>query len=354
MKILVAMSGGVDSSVAAAILKHQGHEVMGVHMRVHVEEESCRALPRRIGNGSKPVTKSCCSPLDALDASDVAHQLDIPFISIGFENSFRRDVIEPFISDYKNGRTPSPCVNCNNHVKLGELLRRAGILGYDYVATGHYARVEGDRLFTGVDGLKDQSYYLAGLSRNQLSRLITPLGDYTKTEIREYARHLGLCNADKPDSMDICFAPNGYREFLKKEGVEDKRGDFVDRYGEKIGEHDGVHHYTIGQRVGRLDAYVTKIIASENRIVLGALGDIRKISIRCSRFNELRYWGENEDGLKCKLRARGDFYSVYSYLKHETHGEIHFNEFVPLHASGQLAVVYHNNEVVASGVIENE
>lgn len=276
-KALVAMSGGVDSSLAAVLLVDQGWKVIGVNMRTHRLTPEEKALGAQI--------KTCCSPTDAKDARACADRDRFPFYVLDVEPAFERDVIDPFIRSYMSGRTPNPCVLCNNHVKLGLLLEKARLWGCHRVATGHYARKVRHpdtgrwTLARAADERKDQCYYLYGLSQEQLDVLLFPLGDMQKDEVRQRARDAELVTADKPESQEICFIPdNDYRRFLRKRfaerGIAMPRGRFLTTDGEDLGEHEGIAFYTVGQRRGLGVAtgdplYVVSIDPATHNIVLG-------------------------------------------------------------------------------------
>ena len=278
-KVLVAMSGGVDSSLAGYLLKNAGHDIVGVNMRTH------RLTPEELARG--PVIRTCCSPTDAKDARACAERSDFPFYVLDVEEDFHRDVIDPFIASYRNGKKPNPCVLCNNHVKLGLLLEKARIWGCEKVATGHYAKKvlmeETGRwtLARAADENKDQTYYLFGLQQEQLDMLMLPLGELAKPVVRELAREAGLPTADKPESQEICFIPsNDYRAFLRKtfakQGIEVPQGRFLHVDGRDLGQHEGVAFYTVGQRRGLNISegeplYVVQIDAVRNTVIVLSL-----------------------------------------------------------------------------------
>ncbi len=269
--MLAAMSGGVDSAVAAWLLREQGYDVVGANMRFWAYDAACET------SGKKRIT-SCCSPEDLSDAENCARAMGIPFYALKMESDFRAKVIEPFIMDYTNGRTPNPCVHCNTFIKFGEFYTRAEQLGFDLIATGHYARVV--KLANGryaiapcADTHKDQAYYLYGLSQRALARTVFPLADLVKEQVRQLAEQQQLPVARKPESQEICFIPeNNYRLFLKKQGVDFRAGYFRDTSGKILGRHEGAENFTVGQRRGLgLSAaeplYVLEILSNGDVVV---------------------------------------------------------------------------------------
>ncbi len=272
MQVLVAMSGGVDSSVAAARMVDAGHDVVGVHLALS-------AAPGTLRTGSR----GCCSKEDAGDARRVADVLEIPFYVWDFAERFKEDVIDDFVSSYARGETPNPCVRCNERIKFSALSARALALGFDAVATGHYARLSDGRLRRAVDGDKDQSYVLGVLTAEQLRHAMFPIGDTPKPQIREEAARRGLAVADKPDSHDICFIPSGDTRAFLGSRIGVRRGTVVDAGGTVLAEHDGVHGFTIGQRKGLGIAgpgadgtprYVTAIDPDTATVRVGAASDL--------------------------------------------------------------------------------
>ena len=365
-KILVAMSGGIDSAVAAVALRRAGAEVIGVHMRVWHYDDCNDDLSAKIA--------TCCSPADADDARRVAEQFDFPFYSIDFQADFRRAVIDPFVDDYLNARTPNPCVACNSKLKLGTLLAKARAFGAEAVATGHFARVRPGadgryELLRAVDLNKDQSYYLFELRQEQLRQFVMPLGDVTKSQVREMAREAGLAIADKAESQDICFVTDGdYRRFVTEEaglGPDDLAGAIVDTNGNVLGRHGGIHNFTIGQRRGlgvssSAPLYVVDLLLETQTVIVGREHETRSPGLVAGAMN----WIAREPSadplrVRVKIRYRHEAAPATLYPM-ETEGRpdqvrIEFDEPLKAVAPGQAAVCYDfetGQSVIAGGWIE--
>ncbi|MBD5452797.1 MAG: tRNA 2-thiouridine(34) synthase MnmA, partial [Lachnospiraceae bacterium] len=287
-KVVVGMSGGVDSSVAAYLLKEQGYDVIGVTMQIWQDEE----VEMQAKNGG------CCGLSAVDDARAVAQKLDIPYYVMNFKKEFKENVIDYFVEAYLKGQTPNPCIACNRYVKWESLLQRSLEIGADYIATGHYARIE--KLSNGryaiadsVTAAKDQTYALYNLTQHQLAHTLMPIGEYTKEEIREIAQRENLPVAHKPDSQEICFIPdNDYAAFIDREAPDrvPEKGKFVTKDGKVLGEHQGITHYTIGQRKGLNLAmghpvFVTRICPENNEVVIGEAEDVFGTTLLCEKLN---------------------------------------------------------------------
>jgi tRNA-specific 2-thiouridylase len=359
-RVLVAMSGGVDSSVAAALVKANGDEAIGVWMRLSEVADSYSEFKR-----------SCCSLDAAEDARRVASQLDIPFYVLNLEREFEEGVLQPFLAAYMSGRTPSPCVDCNSVVKFGALMGRARYLyGCDAVATGHYARVAAlgadppapYRLLRGRDPQKDQSYFLYGLGQEELAHTRFPLGEMAKPQVRDAARALGLATADKRDSQEICFVPKGnYRDVLRERaGWKAEPGPVIDVDGRQIGEHFGAASYTVGQRQGTGVAvgeprYVWKIDADANTIRLGRRTDLetRVFDVEGVHFVAGAAPGGTSDGFRAEvqIRHRGRVAPATILPRAAGRWTVRTDEPVWAAAPGQAAVFYRGDVVLGGGRI---
>jgi len=363
--IAVAMSGGVDSSTVAAMMRAEGHNVVGLTMQLWNQR-------RLAGHEGMPenVTGRCCSLDDVHDARRVAEHIGIPYYVVNHEERFERDVVRPFVAEYLSGRTPIPCSLCNNHLKFDQLLVVAQQIGADCVATGHYARVEYDDsrgrvlLKRPTDRSKDQTYFLFGLTQQQLSRTLFPLGDLTKPQVRELARKHGLALAEKPDSQEICFVPGGdYKRFIDAyladsgEGLPDTAGELVTASGEVIGEHGGIHNFTVGQRKGLGVAtgsplYVIQINGADKRVVVGGEEHLYSRTLRARRVNFISIEDLHEPiRVSVKIRHRHD--AAPAVLEKTAADEVLVTFDQPQRAitPGQAAVFYDEDVVVGGGWI---
>lgn len=358
MRIAVAMSGGVDSSVVAHILKEEGHDVVGFFMRNGIEANTA---------GAK---KSCCSASDARDAAVVADQLGIPFYSLNIADGFSR-LLDYFADEYMAGRTPSPCVHCNGWLKFGALLESARECGADVVATGHYARVgrvagadgaERVQLLRAVDATKDQTYFLFSLTQEQLSSVWFPLGERTKEEVRELARRADLIVQDKPESQEICFAPAGdYAAVVERvTGIEAQPGPIVDRSGRHLGTHKGTIHYTIGQRRGLGLAlgdphYVVAISPEERTIVLGTDDDLLERDVAVSDVNWIGPAPQIDTPIRAsaKIRYRHPPCAATIVPLADGRATIRFDEPQRAITPGQAAVFLDGDTILGGGWIDS-
>jgi tRNA-specific 2-thiouridylase len=348
------MSGGVDSSVAAALLAEQGHDVIGLSMQLYDQSEGQTSFG------------SCCSIDDLHDARRVAAVINIPHYIVNFEKEFEKKVIGNFVSEYTAGRTPLPCAHCNSDLKFATLAERARGFGADAVATGHYARVEPDadgrrRLKRGVDAGKDQSYFLFSLTQEQLACAVFPIGDLPKDEVREYARQRRLPVADKPDSQEICFIPdNDYRAFVTKNAPEAARdGAFVDEGGRVLGNHAGIHRFTVGQRKGLgissptgAPMYVLALRPSDRQVVVGPKASLEQTRLTASGVN----WIADEPGgaLRVATQIRHHHQAAPSHVRSLGGGraEVIFDAPQLAISPGQAVVFYDGDAVVGGGWID--
>lgn len=346
MRALVAMSGGVDSSVAAALAKEAGWEVLGVTMKLWK------------GPGGEAPTSGCCTVSDAEDARRVAAHLDIPYYVWDYTSEFMSGVVDGFIDDYISGKTPNPCVECNRTVKFSRLMAHAEALDCDRVVTGHYARIESDgdlfRLRRGVDPAKDQSYVLSMLGQKQLAGLWFPVGELTKAETRHIAADLGIRTADKADSQDICFVGTGdYRDFLASQGVNPAPGPIVDKDGTLLGVHHGITNFTIGQRRGLgvsvgEPRYVVRIDPITSTVTVGSREDL---GVSQAVLSDMSWVHRPVTGsLAAQYRAHG---SAVEAEVEQTAGavQVRFAEPQLAVARGQTLALYRDDEVVGGGII---
>lgn len=355
-KVVVGMSGGVDSSVAAWLLKEQGYDVIGITMQIWQDEEE--AVQEENGG--------CCGLSAVEDARKVAAALCIPHYVMNFKKEFKEHVMDYFIAEYQSGRTPNPCIACNRYVKWESLLRRSLEIGADYIATGHYARIA--QLPNGRYAIqnsrtaaKDQTYALYNLTQEQLSHTLMPAGAYTKDEIRKIAEDIGLTVAHKPDSQEICFVPdNDYAKFIDETtGVRAKPGDFITAEGEVIGRHRGIIHYTVGQRKGLglsmgRPVFVTEIRPETNEVVIGGSDEVFRKTLRANRLNfmaveELKTGEEREFLVKIRYNHKG----APCMVKRTGPDEVLCTFFEPQRAvtPGQAAVFYEGDYVAGGGTI---
>jgi tRNA-specific 2-thiouridylase len=353
------MSGGVDSSITAALMYEKGYDVIGVNMRLH-------------GSGTEAeeqdysLNKSCCSIVEMEDARRVCNQLGVPFYAMNFEKEFRASVIDYFAAEYARGRTPNPCVACNAFMKFKFLLNKAMALGADYLATGHYCRNVYDeqtgkyKLLRAMDATKDQSYVLYMLNQAQLSRVFFPLGEFTKTQTRQMARERGLATAQKPESQDICFVAGGdYRDFLKRKVGEEVAlpGPIVNSTGQVVGEHQGLSFYTIGQRKGLglatpRPTYVLKVVPDANTLVVGTDEELFSATLEAEDFN----WVSGEvptAPLRANVKIRYKSREVLGTAEAIDGRTVRITLDEPQRAitPGQAVVLYNGDEVLGGGVI---
>lgn len=352
MRVLIAMSGGVDSSVAAGLMVEAGYDCIGCTMKLYSNEDA-----------GIPHARTCCSLDDVEDARAVAYQIGIPFYVFNFQSEFEEKVIRKFVCSYMSGKTPNPCIDCNRYLKFGKLFERARILGCDFIATGHYARITHDGrrylLQKAADPAKDQSYVLYGMTQEQLAHTQFPLGGMTKTQTREIARESGFLNAAKRDSQDICFVPDG--DYARVVALHSRRvcppGDFVDAQGRVLGRHRGIIHYTVGQHrklgLSLPEArYVCGIDAEGNRVVLGAESELYAKEIDLDACNWIA--GDVPSGsFRCQIKIRYRQQEQWATVTPTGMDTAHVVFDTPQRAPapGQAAVCYEGDIVLGGGTI---
>lgn len=354
-KVVVGMSGGVDSSVAAWLLKQQGYEVIGVTMQIWQDEEE---LAQQENGG-------CCGLSAVEDARKVAWQLEIPYYVMNFKREFKANVMDYFVEEYLHGRTPNPCIACNRYVKWESLLKRSLDIGADYIATGHYARVE--QLANGRYALrqsataaKDQTYALYNLTQDQLAHTLMPVGAYTKDDIRRMAEEIGLQVAHKADSQEICFIPDhDYAKFIEENSGEvPGPGNFVDMDGNVLGRHEGITHYTVGQRKGLnlsmgRPVFVVEIRPDTNEVVIGDSEDVFTDSLICDRLNWMAIDGLHGNEMQVTAKIRYSHRGAPCVIREIENGQVEcrFLEKVRAVTPGQAVVFYDGEYVVGGGTI---
>ena len=356
-RVMIGMSGGVDSSVAAYLLKEQGYDVIGVTMKLWQDDDD--ELIENEGG--------CCSLAAVEDARRVADRIGIPFYVLNFSDVFKQKVIEPFIDEYLNGRTPNPCIACNKHIKFDDFFNKARQIGCDYVATGHYAKIEKDEktgrylLKKSVTDKKDQTYALYNLTQEQLEHTLLPIGDYEKERVREIAKEIGLDVHNKKDSEEICFiSDNNHGKYISEAMPgKVKQGNFVDKDGNILGKHKGIVYYTIGQRKGLglamgRPVFVTDINPLTNEVVVGAEEDIFKTDLICKDINFIAF--DNLDkSLELKAKIRYSAKPATATITPLENGKVRvsFKEKQRAITKGQSVVFYLDDLVVGGGIIES-
>jgi tRNA-specific 2-thiouridylase len=377
-RVVLAMSGGVDSSVAAHLLTQAGHDVIGVFMRHGEASPVCEVGPPSRGGRDSAVPlgsrhllhhkQGCCTASDAEDARRVADKLGIPFYALNLQQEFTQ-IIDYFVAEYTAGRTPNPCVQCNNWIKFGKLFDYADSVGAEFVATGHYARLERGEdgsatLLRGIDAAKDQSYVLFGIRRELLLRMMLPVGAYEKPAIRRFAASLGLRVAEKKDSQEICFVTRGrYDEFVRRRAGNDRAGELITADGTVIGEHDGIESFTVGQRKGLGVAlgdrkFVVRIEPESRRVVIGDRAELNRCELTARNCNWLDSACDGASGTRrcyAQIRYNADARPATMTLLPEQRLHIEFDEPQFAVTPGQAVVCYdaeNDNRVLGGGWIE--
>ncbi len=350
-KVVIGLSGGVDSAVAAYLLKEQGYEVIGVMLNLSQNDEIYL-----LHEGG------CCSLSSVLDARKVAELLDIPFYVLNYKEVFKEKIVDYFVDEYVSGKTPNPCIECNRHIKFGKFLKSAKTLGADYVATGHYARVEKENdkyvLKKGVDRRKDQTYMLYTLTQNHLKNIIMPCGEYTKDQVREIAKKIGMDIHNKKDSEEICFVPDGNHGKFISEIKKVEEGNFIDKNGKILGKHKGITYYTIGQRKGLnlslgKPGYVIEIKPKTNEIVIGDEEDIFFNNAIVDKVNIIS--GENfEDGfmVQAKIRYQAKPCDAKLFRINDNEIKVVFDSPQRAMTKGQSLVFYDGDILIGGGIIK--
>lgn len=350
-KALIAMSGGVDSSVAALRMQELGYDCIGVTMKLYDNED--------IGISRE---KTCCSLQDIEDARSVAFRIGIPYYVVNFKDDFQEKVIDKFVRSYVQGRTPNPCIDCNRYLKFEHLYRTAKELGCDVIATGHYARIEYDgstfQLKQAIDLAKDQSYVLYSLTQEQLAHTVFPLGELTKEQVRATAAEHGLLNAAKKDSQDICFIPDGnYKRFMEETyGILAEAGEFVDKHGNVLGIHQGYYGYTIGQRKGlgisaEAPYYVIDIRPEQNQVVLGSHADLFHTTLLAEEVNWIQDPDAGSMEIEAKVRYRQKAQPAVVTKTDDHLARVEFVEPQRAITKGQAVVFYQGESVIGGGTI---
>ena len=349
-RALIAMSGGVDSSVSAYLMKEQGYDCVGVTMKLYDNEDI-----------NLCTDKTCCSLSDVEDARAVCDRIGIPYYVMNFKDKFKEKVMDKFVDCYRQGCTPNPCIDCNRHLKFAGLYQKAKELECDVIVTGHYVRVAEDEsgfhLYKGKDEKKDQSYVLYNLTKEQLAHTMFPLGSLTKDEVRKIAQENGFINARKKESQDICFIPDGdYRRFLEEKAhMISLPGDFVDKEGNVIAKHKGYFHYTIGQRKGlgisaKEPYYVVDILPKKNQVVLGSNEDLFRTTLIANDFNWIEQVEEGER-IQAKIRYAHKQAEAAFRILEDGNVQVTFTEPQRAFTKGQSVVLYQGEKVLGGGII---